>query len=56
MDIGGRLLDTKYIPKNNGEDKESSFRRINDFYFNKVIKCPVNFTNDPVEYSTKFLE
>lgn len=48
MGIGSKLLDPTYSPV-------EVFTPSN-FYFKKIIKCPVKFTTDPLEYSESFLE
>src|SRR5271157_6129983 len=51
MNISDKLLDTTYIPKQSSvsyADKHITF--------NNIVRCPVSFTEDPIEYATKFLE
>jgi hypothetical protein len=47
MDLGDKLLDKNYMPE---EVTGLPSYKPQNFYFEKVIKCPVKFTNDPFEY------
>ena len=49
MGISDRLVDSNYIPEITGTSA-------NDFDFVKVIKCPVTFTDDPIEYAEGYLK
>ena len=48
MGIGDRLADHTYIPNVTTD--------ANQFDYVRVLKCPVTFTNDPIEYSEGFLK
>ena len=48
MGIGDRLADSNYIP--------STASNVNQFDYVQVVKCPVTFTNDPLEYAEGFLQ
>ena len=48
MGIGDRLADHTYIPNVTTD--------VNQFDYVRVLKCPVTFTNDPIEYSEGFLK
>lgn len=48
MGIGDRLADPTYIPSGTTE--------VNQFDYIKAVKCPVTFTNDPLEYAEGFLQ
>ncbi len=50
MDLGKKLLDTAYVPSND----ITNFREKN-ISFSTAIKCPVSFTDDPLEYVEGFL-
>lgn len=49
MGIGNKLLDTSYKPNFAGNAPVQ-------FDFNRVIKCPVTFTEDPIEYAEKYIQ
>lgn len=50
MGIGNLLLDASYTP----QQKEDYTPH--GAYFKKIIKCPVSFTDDPIEYATDFIK
>lgn len=51
MDLGNRLLDVAYVPSTD----ETDFKEKN-ISFSTAIKCPVDFTDDPIEYVEGFLK
>lgn len=51
MGLGNKLLDRSYTP----QDTITNDSAVHPFYFKKVIKCPVQFTQDPIEYAEKYL-
>jgi len=48
MGISDRLVDHSYVPNISTD--------VNNFDYVKVLKCPVTFTNDPLEYAEGFLK
>ena len=50
MGIGNKLLDIDYKPE---ENISSDFNLYSSF--KKVVKCPVSFTEDPIEYAESYI-
>ena len=59
MGIADKLVDNSYIPRSAGSGESTDSKKSDNKFrvdFIKVIKCPVEFTDDPIEYAEKFIQ